>query len=184
MTGKSLQIGLGDFDARLRIYVANPPPLPEIIALQTIQPLVAGQVQAIGQQCGNGWRKVFNVYSKLVFALPPTFPIARNEYHQWQDWRDSCLLQSGSCCALLFSPPDLTRLTDNEGRPVIHIIAGRQHARALIDDNQLHSQLVWLNEEFALDAAQHLLVCPYLDYRQLSNEKIAKVSALLTPLLS
>ena len=147
--------------------------------LQRVEPLMPGQAKAIGDHCGNGWRKVFNVFSKLVFELPEYCRPDLSGYTRWQDWRDNCLLQQNSSTALLFSPPDLQRLNDIDGQPVVHIVAGRQHARTLLNEEKLTARLHWLDHEFAIDHQHHLIVCPYLDYRQLSNLKIARVAELL-----
>ena len=64
--------GLGDTSARLRVYVGNRPPMQEYAHLTEIQPLCRGEIALINQACGNGWRNVFNVYAKLLFALPQT----------------------------------------------------------------------------------------------------------------
>lgn len=171
------QYGLGDPDARFRVYVANRPPMLEYQALAQIQPLCRGEIALINQACGNGWRKVFNVYAKLLFALPQT-PLFTFHQHaaSWQDYRDSRLLQNGSDTALLFSAPQLEPITDR-----IHIIAGRIFAKALLEQG-LAAQLQWLNAEFAIDKRQRLLVCPYFDYRQLNNEKIDYLVGLIRQL--
>jgi len=171
------QYGLGDPDARFCVYVANRPPMLEYQALAQIQPLCRGEIALINQACGNGWRKVFNVYAKLLFALPQT-PLFTFHQHaaSWQDYRDSRLLQNGSDTALLFSAPQLEPVTDR-----IHIIAGRTFAKALLEQG-LAAQLQWLNAEFAIDKRQRLLVCPYFDYRQLNNEKIDYLVGLIRQL--
>ena len=51
-----------------------------------------------------------------------------------------------------------------------------------IATQQLHVNFVWIDEEFALDKSQNLVVCPYFDYRQLSNVKIEKLVSLLIEL--
>lgn len=169
------ECGLGCTDALLRIYVAKPPPMQEFLALQQVAPLLPGQIQQIASHCGNGWRKVFNVYAKFVFALPAPWQPDLRDCATWQTWRDRCLLQASSQTSLLFSTP---ALAENTETPTLHIIAGRQHARALIASGELTVSLDWLDEEFALNAEHRLIVCPYLDYRQLSDAKIARVAAI------
>ena len=165
--------GLGDPEARVRVYVAKAPPLSEYQQLSVVQPLQTGEIAAINSACGNGWRKVFNVYAKLLYALPaPWRPQPAPE--RWQYYRDSRLLQAGSGTALLFSPPT--------AKPGLHIIAGRQHARALAAADQLPARLSWLDCAFAVADQGTLLVCPYLDYRQLSDRQILRVSTLVAQL--
>jgi hypothetical protein len=48
----------------------------------------------------------------------------------------------------------------------------------------LACQLHWLNEEFAIDPLNKVLVTPYFDYRQLSNEKIEFSVQLLKSLIN
>lgn len=182
-----MERGLGCAQASLRVYVANPPPMAEFCAATHVEPLVHGQIQQIASHCGNGWRKVFNVYAKLVFALPKPWQPDLHGCSTWQDWRDRWLLQSGSHTSLLFSPPQLTtatthRVTEHQASPVLHLIAGRQHARSLLATGQLTASLQWLDDEFAIAPAHALIVCPYLDYRQLSDAKIARVADLVTSL--
>lgn len=62
-------MGLGDPQASFRVYVAKRPPMQEYADLTAVQPLCRGEIDSINQSCGNGWRKLFNVYSKLLFAL-------------------------------------------------------------------------------------------------------------------
>ena len=71
----------------------------------------------------------------------------------------------------------------NPADNTIHLIAGRTHAKQLIQQG-LGCQLHWLNEEFAIDPSSKVLVTPYFDYRQLSNEKIEFSATLLRSLRS
>lgn len=169
-------IGFGDSMAQLRVYIANRPPMTEYAALTAIQPLVSGEIALINQHCGNGWRKVFNVYAKLLFALDSPQYCFNKQAASWQQYREQHLLQPDSNTALLFSPPQLPSAFNS-----VHIIAGRTHAKALLDAG-LHAQLNWLNHEFAIDRHHRLLVCPYFDYRQLNNEKLAYLAQLIKTL--
>lgn len=168
--------GLGDANALLRVYVAKRPPMQEYAHLYEVQPLCRGEIDSINQACGNGWRKLFNVYAKLVQALPAALQPLQQTSPSWQSYRDQHLLQAGSSTALLFSAPQL-ETTSN----ILHIIAGRTHAKALLAGG-LDAQLDWLDHEFAIDKKQRLLVCPYFDYRQLTNEKLARLCCLIAAL--
>lgn len=168
--------GFGDQAATIKVYIANRPTMAEYQQLDCIQPLQRGEIDAINQACGNGWRKVFNVYAKLLLALDTKqFPFLQ-QADTWQHFRDSYLLQAASNTALLFSAPMLSTSGNT-----VHIITGRSYAKTLLD-NGLQSQLHWLNAEFAIDQHHRLLVCPYFDYRQLSNEKILYLAALIAEL--
>ena len=165
--------GFGDTVACVRVYIASRPPMAEYADLVTMQPLHSGEIELINRACGNGWRKVFNVYAKLLFALDTQQFTFTQQASSWQQYRDQHLLQAASNTALLFSAPDL-----HADQKAIHIIAGRTHAKALLDAG-LPLQLNWLNHEFAIDQHHRVLVCPYFDYRQLNNEKLAYLAGLI-----
>ncbi len=169
--------GLGCRDFTIAVYIANTPAMLEYQNLTQVSSLTCGEITAIGQACGNGWRKVFNVYAKLLYALPKDHFDFTLLAPSWQQYRDKYLLQENSQTALLFSPPHLTG-----GSKTLHIICGRTYAKELINNNKLTAQLTWLDEEFAIDKQNRVVVCPYFDYRQLSNVKIDRLAVMLTVL--
>lgn len=168
--------GFGDAAACIRVYIANRPPMTEYAGLQAVQVLHSGEIELINRACGNGWRKVFNVYAKLLFVLDAKQFAFAQQAGNWQQYREQYLLQAGSSTALMFSAPDL-----QPAMKTVHIIAGRTHAKALLEAG-LAAQLSWLNNEFAADKHNRLLVCPYFDYRQLNNEKLAFLAQLIKAL--
>ena len=176
MQPDTTQAGFGDSNAGFNVYIANRPPMAEYATLQTVHPLQSGEIELINRACGNGWRKVFNVYAKLLFALNTRQFNFSEQATSWQQYRDQNLLQAGSQTALLFSAPELM-----PAEKTVHIIAGRTYAKALLE-NGLPAQLSWLNHEFAVDKPQRLLVCPYFDYRQLNNEKLSFLATLIKEL--
>ena len=162
---------LGDSNARIRVYIGNRPNTLIEHVQPGVSPLMAQDIYNIGQACGNGWRKVFNVYAKLIFALPSTLGF-RDTTSRWQDFRDSRLLQAGSGTALYFNEPE-------EFSPdVLHIITGKTYANSLT----VASSLYWETPEFAINKQRNIVVCPYFDYRQLSNAKIVFLIDLLEQL--
>jgi len=167
--------GLGCRDFNIAVYIANTPAMFEYQNLTRVNSLTSGEITAIGQACGNGWRKVFNVYAKVLYALPDDYFEFSLLAQSWQEYRDSYLLQENSKTALLFSPPSFIK--DSE---TLHIICGRTYAKELIKNNSLTAQLTWLDEEFAIDKQNKVVVCPYFDYRQLSNVKIDRLAVMLT----
>jgi len=168
-------IGFGCPNFNFAIYIANQPNMHEYQNIGSILPLTQGEVYAIGQTCGNGWRKVFNVYAKLLFSLNnKDFDYCKKSLI-WQKYRDDYLLQNNTQTALLFSPPAITENPDT-----LHIICGKTYAKELINSGRLKVQLTWLDDEFAIDETNNLIVCPYLDYRQLSNVKIERLSKMLS----
>ena len=145
--------------------------------LTLISPVTSGEISAINTACGNGWRKVFNVYAKLLYALDNKYFNFSALAPTWQNYRDSFLLQHNSQTTLLFSPPQPP--TNKES---LHIICGKTYAKHLLATGQLAANFIWLDDEFAIDKARNLIVCPYFDYRQLSNSKIEKLACLLKEL--
>ena len=187
----SVKEGLGCSKAQLIVYIANTPPMLEYQQLKTLSPMVQGEISAIGTQCGNGWRKVFNVYAKLLFALGDHRYNFSTLAPTWQMFRDNYLLQQESNTALVFSPPHfeitnsdcLALNTKTKQKPkAVHLIMGRTYAKALVNSEQILPPLTWLNDEFAINTESCIIVCPYFDYRQLSNNKIVYLAELINKL--
>jgi len=166
--------GLGDPLAQFKVYIANRPNFSGYLNLDSVNPLSTGEIHAIGQACGNGWRKVFNVYAKLLFALNAENIVSLQRAQSWQNYRDHALLQASSNTSLLFSPPKISHVEGKDNK-AIHLIMGKTYAKSL----NLSHPLTWLDHEFAFDAGSKLIVCPYFDYRQLSNVKIIRLVELL-----
>ena len=164
--------GIGDINADFLVYIANRPPIAPFESLQEVLCAQPGMLEDIARQCGNGWRKVFNVYAKLLFAL------GRDEYtsghDSWQSFRERSLLQKQSNSALLFSKPDF-HLPLTRDKVTIQIIMGKHYALSL----GLPEDLIWLDNEFAISTVRKIIVCPYFDYRQLSNIKIIRLVELI-----
>ncbi|CZF85256.1 MULTISPECIES: DUF6942 family protein [Grimontia] len=159
----------GDKTARINVYVEKAPPSEalwgDLPSSGSIKILDAGDIKLLGEIGGNGWRKVFNVFAKLLCAFPEQSPLRPRGFSSWQSYRDQALLQNESKTALLFGEWDVEERTKNGG---IHVIAGRTHALNL----GLSEKCVWLNNEFAKHPSLPIFICPYFDYRQLSNNKI------------
>lgn len=161
-------IGLGSHNSAIQFYIANRPPIDDYPIMDNLRGLVMGELAHIVKHTSNHWRKAFNVYAKLLFDwyqlqnrkdLPTT----------WQAYRDMELFQSHSQEALLFTAPEW-----DSNSNTIHIIAGKTYAMHL----NLPS-LTWLDAYFAINKERRLIVAPYPDYRQLSNERIARLIELM-----
>ena len=177
-------IGFGDEHYKVGVCIGNIPNMVEYQGLTKLLPLTNGEIYAIGQTCGNGWRKVFNVYAKLLHQFPETVLSGAQDFPTWQQLRDSNLLQASSQTALLFSPPIIEK---NPKR--IHIIAGRTYANtltqlALGSSGSNSFNFEWLTNEFAVDKAHAVVVSPYFDYRQLSNIKIDYLTDVIQQLVN
>jgi len=162
-------VGLGSSDAAIKVYVANRPPLDEYLHLDEVRAMREGEIKQIADLTGNHWRKIFNVYAKFVWALKMD-ALTKSGYQSWQQYRDEHLLQSGSGKELLFTAPVFNQTSGD----VLHIIMGKGYAAALN-----LPPLIWLNELFAINVDQRIIVCPYFDYRQLSNVRIEFLVALI-----
>lgn len=163
--------GFGDSQASFNVFMANRPvhPIADTEEATGIIPLKSDDIYQIGQACGNGWRKVFNVYAKLLYALDNKNWVDKQEHKSWQDYRDSRLLQSGSKTALYFRAPNRDELHNCD----VNIAMGKTFANGV----RFSDSLVWLDDEFA--QIPSLIVCPYFDYRQLSNAKIIRLVSLI-----
>lgn len=169
-------VGLGA-EGQLQVYCGNRPPMPPYEELADLMPLQAGEIAAIAQHTGNHWRKIFNVYSKLVFEWLHGQGGLPDGIESWQNYRDRILLQAHSGEALLFDAPVLdTNPTD------IHLIMGKQYAAQLGFHENQQPGMYRLDADFAIWPAKRLIVCPYFDYRQLSNIKISQLVALMSSL--
>nr|WP_259364507.1 MULTISPECIES: hypothetical protein [unclassified Colwellia] len=120
--------------------------------------------------------KIFNVYAKLLFEISP------EQFTSWQKLRDSALLQAESDHCLLFSAPDFSEadcsgvnLLSAKPSQKLHIILGKGYAEQLGFCNSC----IWLSHDFAINIDLGVIICPYFDYRQLSNKKITQLSGLI-----
>ena len=169
-------IGLGNPNAKLVFYIRNRPPLTFYQSLTSVRPLVAGDIAHIGRETGNHWRKIFNVYAKLLFELAP------NNFPTWQYLRDNALLQTQSDHCILFSAPKLSSVISAEvpANKKLHIILGKGYAEQLGFNNDC----TWLSHDFAIIPKFGVIICPYFDYRQLSNKKISQLTGLIQKLIN
>lgn len=198
-----MQAGLGDINSNskhaqlnFQVYIANRPPMAPYDVQDDCQPMMTGEIAAIGQHTGNHWRKVFNVYAKLMFEclqrIYGTYP-QRSDCQQhfaviesltsWQAYRDQCLLQANSGTSLLFTPPTIRLDTHDTADNTIHIVMGKGYAQRLGFEYELPQLLDHHHGDFAVYEQRRLILCPYFDYRQLSNEKISVVVDIILRML-
>jgi len=165
---KNNLVGLGSQTSTINFYIGNRPPIDDYPEMEELRGLAVGELSHIVKHTSNHWRKAFNVYAKLLFDwyqlhdrkdLPET----------WQSYRDLELFRSHSEEALLFSSPVFEKK-----KGTIHIIAGKTYASSLN-----LPPLIWLDTYFAINTEHRLIVAPYPDYRQLSNERIVRLTELM-----
>lgn len=173
-------IGFGVSNAKIRIYIENIPPLPEYEELTSIHPLEVEDIHRIGQLTGNHWRKIFNVFAKILYEYNTL------NFTSWQSLRDEYLLQKHSNECLIFSPVYFDEIKSNKENSndehkeskTISIIMGKTYAKKLA----IAEKCYWLSESFAINEGKNLIICPYFDYRQLSNIKITQLVQLIKQL--
>ncbi len=183
-------VGLGQLvpNGGVRVFIANRPPLPIYESLNQLEPMMTGDISLIGQETGNHWRKIFNVYAKLLHGLLISREALPSDISSWQQFRDHHLLQGSSQTALLFSTPALSNVNKPPSKPNIktniNIIMGKNYAAQLGYERVEGSELIVLDRDFAICPIRNVIVCPYFDYRQLSNIKILKLIDLINQMWS
>ncbi|WP_323814344.1 DUF6942 family protein [Cellvibrio sp. NN19] len=165
-------IGFGSTNSSINFYIANRPPIDDYPAMNELRGLAAGELAHIVKHTSNHWRKVFNVYAKLLFDWH-SLKQRKDIPASWQEYRDRELFQARSQEVLLFNAPQFEN-TDF----TIHVIAGKTYAA-----NLNLPPLIWLDTYFAINKEQRLIVAPYPDYRQLSNERIARLIEIMNTFL-
>jgi hypothetical protein len=170
----------------IKVYLANRPPLAEYHNTKVIDHLPVGEIKRIATEAGNHWRKIFNVYAKLVYCLAEkTANPVLNQYCSWQAYRDQSLLQQGSDTELHFdsSATSTESNTASSNNSVVHILMGKAFSeRLLANAPQECERVEWLDNDFAINRTLKIIVCPYFDYRQLSNIKIERLAELIVSL--
>ena len=177
----------------IKVYLANRPPMAEYLNTDVMDSLPMGEIRRIANETGNHWRKIFNVYAKLIYCLAGLQRSSLlRQYGSWQAYRDRLLLQQGSDTELYFDHfglfSQLNVAFDREaqgidsasGERVVHIVMGKSFSERLLEGGSLE----WLDDDFAINYKKSLIVCPYFDYRQLSNVKIERLAALIMALQS
>jgi hypothetical protein len=170
----------------IKVYLANRPPLAEYHNTKVIDHLPVGEIKRIATETGNHWRKIFNVYAKLVYCLAEkTANPLLKQSSSWQAYRDQSLLQQGSETELHINSsatsPELNRASSNNS--AIHIIMGKAFSERLLAHVPGEcGRVEWLDKDFAINRSLKIIVCPYFDYRQLSNIKIERLAELIVSL--
>ncbi|MBC3764274.1 DUF6942 family protein [Neptunicella marina] len=169
MAENKIYRGLGDSDFNIGVFIQNEPDSAEFSSLTSIQALQSGDITRISSAFGNGWRKVFNVYAKLLFALDSQLFPYQSLASSWQQYRDQYLLQQGSKTALIFGSPHQIQTN------AINIITGRHFGAK----SESEFEFVWVDHHFALCPPHRVIICPYFDYRQLTNARIEQLSVYI-----
>jgi hypothetical protein len=159
----------------IKVYLANRPPLAEYLGVDVIDHLPPGEIKRIADETGNHWRKIFNVYAKLIYCLADlTDDPLLQTYSSWQEYRDQALLQQGSETELHLE----CQLIEESPLSPIHIVMGKSFSERILEGTRIE----WLDKDFAINREQNVIVSPYFDYRQLSNIKIHALAELILSL--
>ena len=142
---------LGSATARLILYLPHRP-----VGLETFAETPTAQ--AVTEANSNHWRKIINLLAK----------VASPEGGDWRRYRDHALFTQTAIC---FAPQLLPAAGWHwiAGKENLHRFEGLAHQATPID------AVGRLN----MDVARRLLLSPYPDYRQLSNERVAVVREAL-----
>ena len=87
-------------------------------------------------------------------------------------------MQADSQTQLHFDHQGLSRVLANTDGGAVRIVMGKAFAERVLSN----SQLTWLDAHFAINAELGIIVCPYFDYRQLSNARIEVLVSLVMSL--
>ncbi len=159
--------GVGNVHGPVQVYMANRPAFDLAGESGAVTPIDIHIINSINAECGNGWRKVFNVYAKWIFSLCEGLAISKAT--TWQSYRDEQLLTAQGDTALWFAPPP----TFNPQH--LNIVMGKTYAGQL----DLTQRMNWVSADFAVCRQRNLIVTPYFDYRQLTNEKVGFLNYLI-----
>jgi hypothetical protein len=162
---KNKLLGFGDAQAKLMVCIGNRPDVESCRTMTGVQPIIKDQLASIVAETGNHWRKIFNIYAKLLHQLENT------SFATWQDYRDEKLLMKNCGHAMIFS--DVISCREKTSGTII--VSGKTYAEA----QGVMEGCVQIDESFYLNKAQKIIVAPYFDYRQLSNLKIEKLVELV-----
>lgn len=161
---KHPKIGFGNTLPKWTLHIANRPDL-EPFEHDIFRQLELGEAAQIIQQTSNHWRKVFSIMAKISFALFDT------GCDTWQQYRDTKLLTREGFEAINFEVYQVGQLS------TLSIICGFQYAEQQVELAKLIPHI----EQPKLLIAEHkeLIVTPYFDWRQLNNEMLAHLVAML-----
>lgn len=164
---------IGSSSARVTVLILHDLPEGTEKSEGCIHPLTLEWRELINKIGGNNWRKIFNTYAKLCHLLG----LDHKSLETWQDYRDNYLLGSeGAFQLLCFGNKDeLRKQADLLSEEMLVLITGKKCAEAI----GVSERLYWLDQSFAQVIGRNWLVCPYFDYRQLSNIKIEQLVELI-----
>ncbi|BCE00968.1 DUF6942 family protein [Marinicellulosiphila megalodicopiae] len=162
---KTPHTGFGATDGTFTVYCAN---TPSTTALDPhkITPICYQDIEQINSDNGNGWRKIFNVYAKILFEINSM------TFKDWQSLRNEYLLQTHCAHSLILNPIDITK-TQN-----VQLIMGKGFALSFFDEPDIQ----WITPKIAhvkLADYPNTFITPYFDYRQFNNADITEFANII-----
>jgi hypothetical protein len=166
----TLKIGCGS--PKYIVYCENQPNLDYLGRSNSIGELYIGQsvseisLSSIIEHNGNHWRKIFNIYAKIGWALTP------NQATTWQEYRDQVLLTNGSSTQLVMGA-SLDICIINAFPNATHLVMGKQYFKSFLDSTSrnkfepINLQILDVNA-FKFQSS-YIINTPYFDYRQFNN---------------
>lgn len=173
--------GYGTPHSLINFYIGNQPSFDGFVAPSTFRGMQAGEIAHIVANTSNHWRKAFNVYAKFMWEFicqaQPALLQACNQagISTWQEYRDKKLFSDNSYESLLFSPLDRSSTAPSS----VSILAGKTYGLT-----QVSQDLIEVNAQFWIHPYNRIIIAPYPDYRQLTNERITFLCSLVIPLVS
>lgn len=175
---KDILMIIGSKAAKVAVLILHDLPEGTTKEGTRVHPMSPDWREAIIQAGGNNWRKIFNIYAKLCRTLM----LEDQTFKTWQEYREERLLTSESSFQLLCfgDEKELKKQAGLFSEDTLVLVTGKKCAEAIGVDDQLH----WLDQSFAQVIGRSWLVCPYFDYRQLSNIKIERLVELIRERIS
>jgi hypothetical protein len=171
---------IGAENPKCIVYCENKPNIEFLGPLHGCTEILVGDtprqvsINKIVEHNGNHWRKIFNIYSKIAWAL------FSDQTSSWQQYREQELLREGSD-TLLVTTRNLEVDLIESNAEAIHLVMGKDYFRQML--------AMWPTNNFKVEDASyqsirafklngiHIVNTPYFDYRQFPNKAIDKLVA-------
>ena len=170
--------GFGSSSPKWLLHIEHRPPLAAF-EQKAFRALTEGEAAQVIAQTSNHWRKVFSIMAKISFALFET------DCDTWQEYRDTKLLTNKGFEAISYDSVTLSQSNNQSQKRKLEpfaIVCGFGYASQQLEleglyPHQTHSKLL-------LAPNVNVAVTPYFDWRQLNNELLDVVIALMQGRLS
>jgi len=158
------KIGFGNHNPRWVLHIANRPALAEF-QHDVFRALTRGEAAEIIKATSNHWRKAFSIMAKISFALFDTGCAT------WQEYRDTKLLTEEGFESVSFEPFQTNQLN------AFSIVCGFAYAEQQLEVSKLIPHIE--QPKLLISETDDVIVTPYFDWRQLTNEILATLVTVL-----